>query len=139
LRGQATDPERNGEINSNSLAKYVRQRVLDLTKGRRKQQEPKMEADPANPIVFRPAAAPSASSEDAGKHEIRITFVTLPNGKVAVRDNDNKIVREHLTMNGDLVIPLANGSYEVTEENEGQESRSMGFFRVLGGPKDVQL
>ena len=61
LRGQAAELPGYGEINSNTLAKYVRQRVQDLTKDH-KQQDPKMEADPAAPIVFRPASAPPAAA-----------------------------------------------------------------------------
>jgi hypothetical protein len=125
----------------------VKQRVQDLTKGR-KQQNPKMDADPAAPIIFRPASVPPATDTEttagvppaAGEHEIRIEFITLYRGKVALRDTDNNILREHQTADGDLVVLLANGLYEVTaEEGGGAEFRKGGGFRVHGDKKHVQL
>lgn len=140
LRGQAAEPPGYGEINSNTLAKYVRQRVKDLTKHRRQQQEPRMDADPAAPIVFRPASPPPvAPPPEALGHEIRIQFVTPYQGKVALRDNDNKILQEHQTADGDFVVRLPNGLYELTAEDGDAAFRGGGFFKVLGEPKHVQV
>ncbi len=133
LKGEAFDPDRNNEINSNSLAKYVKRRVEDLTKDR-KQQSPNMDADPAAPIVFRPA-----STLAPVKHEIRIEFVTPYRGKVALRDTNNSILREHQTADGELIVLLANSLYEVTAEEGDVEFREGGRFRVHGDKKHVQL
>lgn len=147
LRGQAAEPPGYGVINSNTLAKYVKQRVQDLTKDR-KQQDPKMDADPAAPIIFHPGSAPPAAGgpptagvpSAAVEHEIRIEFITPYQGKVALRDTDNNILREHKTADGDLVVSLANGLYEVTAEEDGSvEFRTGGGFRVHGDKKHVQL
>jgi hypothetical protein len=84
------------------------------------------------PIVFRAGAA-------AVEHEVRLKFVGPYQGKLTLRDNDNKILREHHTADGDLVELLANGLYQVTAEEPGPEPPSIGFFRVHGDKKHVQL
>lgn len=142
LGGQAAEPPGDGVIDTNTLAKYVKQRVRDLTK-QRKQQEPKMESDPASPIVFRPAGPPGGRAL-AGlpvpvEHEVRIEFTTPYRGKVALRDTDNKILHEHHTADGDLVVSLPNGLYEVTTEEAQTAFPKGGGFRVLGYKKHVQL
>jgi hypothetical protein len=97
LRGQAAEPPVHGEINSNTLAKYVKQRVLDLTKHRKQQQDPAMYADPAMSIVFRPVPTPPVDGSlplAAVEHEVRIEFLTAYQGKVALRDTGNNILRQ---------------------------------------------
>jgi hypothetical protein len=147
LGGEAAEPPGYGVIDSNTLANYVKQRVRDLTKHRKPQQDPKFESDPSAPIVFRAPAPPHESSGlPAGEglsakveHEVRIEFVTPYKGTVALRDTNNNVMREHQTANGDLVVSLPNGLYEVTAEDAGSAFPKGGGFRVLGDRKHVQL
>lgn len=148
LRGQAAEPFPYGEINTNTLGKYVKQRVQDLTKHRKPPQKPKMESDPGEPIIFRAAAlpplggalAPAGAPGAAGEHVVRITFATPYQGKVALRGTDNNILRGHRASDGDLTVSLANGLYEVTaEDGVVAEFQKGGRFRVLGEDKHVEL
>lgn len=144
LGGQAADPPISGEINSNTIAKYVKQRVQDLTKHRQWQQDPNMQADPAAPIVFRAASSASTGaapmSDTPAVHQIRIIFVTDYQGKVELRDSANEVLHTHDTATGDLVASLPNGLYEVTPQPPGDvHFKKAGNFRVLGESKNVEL
>ena len=81
LSGAAADPPGYGAVDTNSLARYVKQRVKDLTRKFKRPQDPRMDADPAEPIVFRPAAAPPAADVPTGglpaptSYQVRIEFV----------------------------------------------------------------
>jgi uncharacterized caspase-like protein len=143
LRGEAADPPGHGEVNSNSLARYVRQRVQDLTRHKKYPQRPTMEADPAEPVVFRAASAPPSSTTApplTTGHEVRIEFVTPFQGVVALRDGNDQIIGRHDTAGGDWVVKLVNGLYAVTPENGAAVAlRSDGLFRVWGEGRHVQL
>jgi hypothetical protein len=140
LRGQEpVDP--NGEINSNSLAIYVKQRVIDLTKNRRHPQEPTMDADPAAPIVFRTGVPAATANPTQVKHRVRLRFVTPFQGKARVLNGDLTLIDEHQVPDGAWVVELANGLYVVTPTDSlgGVDFRNEGFFRVWGEDCDVEL
>jgi hypothetical protein len=133
LKGQAEDPDCRGEINSNTLANYVKARVKDLTE---KKQIPTMASDPADPIIFRLGSDVNKSTT----HKIRIEFSTHCRCVVTLRDNADKVLREHRTVDGDLVVSLRNGLYEIRAE-DGSDVKFVGdgFFRVLGADLNVKL
>jgi len=137
LWGQAVDGTNNGEVNSNSLARYVRQRVCDLTKHRRHQQRPTMDSDPAEPIIFR-QDFPGVSEV---KHQVRLQFVTPFSGKALLLNGIGDVIAEHQVPGDEWVIALTNSIYQITPENAGAEVhfRNDGFFKVWGEERDVQL
>src|SRR5262249_52085496 len=129
LKGAAADAN-NGVIDSNTLAAYVKQRVLDLTKDRPYPQKPTMDADPAEPIIFRPPALPVEV-----KHEVSLEFVTPYNGKAELWDSA-KAISEHDTADGTWVEHLTNGLYEVRPAvGSGVQLLNSGCFRVWGEDK----
>jgi uncharacterized caspase-like protein len=133
LRGGAVD-ELTGEINSNSLARYVRRRVLDLTQTRPVPQQAPMSADPAAPIVFRPAASPPVWS-------VTISFPAGFTGAVALSDGKGRDVGRYEGAPAPWVVPLPNDYYEVrpAEARDGSGFNKDGLFRVLGEDRHVQL
>lgn len=132
LRGEAADSA-SGEVNSNSLARYVRQRVMDLTGHLKHPQTPTMEADPAEPIVFRRLSANTV----APRHDVRLRFETPNHGIATLRDSDGKILGRQDTGAGVWVVNLANGLYEVTVN--GASLKNNGLFKVWGEGKDVVI
>ena len=146
LSGAAADPPGYGAVDTNSLARYVKQRVKDLTRKFKRPQDPRMDADPAEPIVFRPAAAPPAADVPTGglpaptSYQVRIEFVTPYRGHVALRNSANDILREHRTTDGDLIVPLPSGLYQVTQEEPGSPAfPGDGGFRVHGANTHVRI
>jgi uncharacterized caspase-like protein len=131
LRGQGVSAA--GTIDTNGLAQYVRPRVKDLTKGRRYPQIPTMDADPAEPIVFR--QAPSAPV----LHRVRFVFVTPFAGDAELRDGNLNLIARHTVPGADWTVQLANGLYEVAAANGTGAFRANGIFRVLGQDVDVEL
>jgi uncharacterized caspase-like protein len=133
LKEEAADTK-TGVIDSNTLAAYVKLRVLDLTKDRPYPQKPTMDADPAEPIIFRPPALPVEV-----KHKVWLEFVTPYEGKAELWDSA-KAISEHDMADGAWVERLTNGLYEVRPAvGSSIQLLNSGFFRVLGEDKHVKL
>ena len=126
----------NNEINSTSVAKYVRSRVEDLTRSKRKPQTPVMSADPANPIVFKMGEGPALRN-------INIRFPSGFDGIVELYDSSfNLKARNPQAAGGHAwAIQLPDGLYEIrpADSVNGDRFASSGLFRVLGGGVDIQL
>ncbi len=137
LRGQAIDDPTTGEINSNSLARYVRQRVKNLTESRRNPQQPTMEADPAEPVIFR--IPKTTKAKTLPKHQVKLKFVTPFQGKALLYDGNIKKIGEHRVADGEWVVKLANGLYQVTAEGGASIFQDGGLFSVLGEEREVEL
>jgi uncharacterized caspase-like protein len=133
LEGSAADPA--GAIDSTSLAKYVRLRVLELTKHKTPSQTPTMEADPADPVVFR--AAPGNAVKTI-THRVRIIFPPGFKGTATLRDGTDEVLSTH-TAGGVTTIHLPNGLYSITPKTAGTVFQEGGLFRVWGSDRDVQL
>jgi hypothetical protein len=133
LRGQAADPA-TGEINSKRLAEYVKPRVEDLTRHRPHPQEPTMDLDPASPVVF-------GAGKPIEEYQVRLTFVTPFQGTALLLNGKNEEIDEHVMPDGDWVVRLANGIYQVIAEDQaaGVNLRKGGFFRVWGEDLNVEL
>ncbi len=135
LRGGAADER--GEISSNTLAQYVRLLVQDMTKNRVSPQDAAMNADPALPVVFRPAAQDLTRPT----RSVRLRFppgyiepVQLLDGSYGKLDNWDPA-------DGDWEMQLIDGLYRVASIVGSAPSpfRNNGLFEVFGGDVDVQL
>jgi uncharacterized caspase-like protein len=136
LRGEAADAANAGVIDSTSLAKYVRQRVLELTKHKTPGQTPTMDADPGNPIVFR-GAQPAVANPSA--HLVRILFPGGFNGSVVMRDGADNILGTYTSSAAPVSVYLPNGLYSLISVPPGVVFQNDGLFRVWGSGRDVQL
>jgi hypothetical protein len=136
LKGNAADM-RTGAITSETLSKYLRQRVIDLTSSKPTPQEPSVYANVASPIVFRPAAAAASIP----KWDVTINFPPWYTGNVVLSDGAGNQVAQATSTTQPWTLPLQTGFYEVRPEGEPDGSRfnSKGLFRVTGGPYVVQL
>ncbi len=137
LNGQASD-EHTREINSQTLANYVTERVRKLTDHRPKPQVPFFIAEPATPtIVFRKNVP--LQEIDAMRHPVHFIFpagfvenVTLLNGQL-------KKIETHAAVNGTWDVKLGNGIYRVIPTAGNNSFKDGGFFEVMGAERDVEL
>jgi hypothetical protein len=145
LEGKAAD-EGSREIDSNTLATYVRARVMELTRGKRSPQEPQMAADPATPILFGKLSEPEA--EEAKNVTVTIQIVTPYDGDVAVLDGYFQPVETRVASPDPWVIELPGPRmYQVhplepdgTVDPEAHNPfTDEGRFSVVGEDRSVEL
>ncbi len=133
LNGQAADP-RTGEINSQTLANYVTERVRELTRHRPQPQTPFFAAEPVTPaIVFR-TDVPVAT-----KHPVTLEFPPDFTGDVTLRNGDMKTIATHSAADGDMQVALASGFYRVAPTEGENTFHNGGFFEVIGAERHVKL
>jgi hypothetical protein len=133
LRGEAADPDTR-VVDSNTLAKYVRQRVVHLTKDKPHAQVPKLLADPATPIVF-------CRVSEIPVHAVVLRFPDI-SGPVSVhRASEVSIIASHDTGDGPLELSLPNGIYKVAppDGNPPATWKTGGLFQVHGADLDVEI
>jgi hypothetical protein len=136
LGGAAPDP-RTGEINTATLAAYIRERVIDITSDKRYRQIPEFPTDPGRPIILRPATAPVVA-----QHTITIVFPAGFSGTAELFYNGiGRPLGSWKVADGNWVVKLQNALYEVRPagENDGSRFQNNGLFKINGGDRYVQL
>lgn len=126
LREKAVDLDTQ-EINSDSLAIYVKSRVKTLTA----KQDPQVVGEVGAPIVFVPHTAIPRS-------EITIVFPVGQNGNVTLLSSRRTAICRHDPATGPLIIPLRTGLYQV-EADDARPFANDGLFAVKGAPSTVRL
>jgi uncharacterized caspase-like protein len=134
LRGHARD-SRTGALTSELLAKYVRQRVQDLTRHHVYPQMPKFRGDQGEPIVFHAGnGAPRIT------HTVTITPPPGFTGRLDLRDSELRPVNASESGVSAWKLNLSPGLYQVFPAGESTSPfQNGGMFRVLGGDSNVQL
>jgi uncharacterized caspase-like protein len=133
LRGGIAPEE---EVNTETIEKYVKARVRELTADKRVPQEPIIDAPQR--IVFRLAQQPKPPVV----YPIRILFPSGWAEPVVLSDGLFKPIQTHNPAGQtEWTYPLADGMYEVrpAADTTGKRFKGNGLFRVLGGASDVQL
>lgn len=131
LNGKAVD-RGTQQVNSTSLAKYVRDRVAALTAMKMPApQEPQMVADPAYPIVF-------VEKAPVPRYTVTISFAAGFTKKVRLRDSDTEFREEYDPANGPFTVDLVDGLYEVVAL-DGTPFPADKVFSVRGVPRNVEL
>ncbi len=151
LESKAVDPSTR-QIDSNSLARYVKNRVIELTRkseatGKpRTPQEPEIIADPAAPIVFRVLS--KAQTRAAVKRQLTIRFATPFDGDVVLLGGTLKPLARHTVSAATWQIGVEHeGLYRVHPAAGDQPApvdaanpfRDGGHFSVVGEAFDVEL
>ena len=134
LRGNAAD-KATGEINSDTLARYVKQRVLDLTSGKPSPQEALLNAAPLTPaIVFRPVAP-------VPRWPVTISLPQGFAGTAVLMDGSRVEQARHDGAGGPWTVQLTNGLYEVrpADQPDGSVFANDGLFRITGVSCNVDL
>jgi len=137
LKGAAIDTS-TGNIDSNSLARYLRPRVRELTEKKPEPQKSTMEADPSEPIVFRSGL----TEDDVPRHTITLKFDTEYVGPVELlRKGRDRIDQLRVSYVGqEWLVQLAFGMYQVVPtEHSAHSFQDQGRFTVIGAPKHVTL
>lgn len=139
LKGSAADAV-TGEINTVTLTNYTTGRVKALTADKRYPQVPKMQVDPARPIVFR-SGNPGALLPGKPRHQITIDLPRRFIGDAVLEDARFLPVSTHTAGSGAWVVSLEDGFYQVRPiaERDGRSFQNQGLFGVLGEDKHVQL
>lgn len=129
LDGRAVDPE-SRQIDSSSLAKYLRRRVTDLTSSvAHARQVAQVIAEQGLPVVF-------AVNLDVPTWRVEIQFPPEWRGGAILRSSTEI---EHCKAVGELwTVHLPDGLYEVVAE-DGTVFAQEGLFRVKGASRVVQL
>jgi uncharacterized caspase-like protein len=136
LRGQAADPTTH-QIDSDTLAKYVTERVKTLTAHRRKPQTPFFASEPTTPrIVFR-RNVPKQEIKESQTHPVRLFFPAGFAGKVKLVVG--QATKEYEVGPSPWVVPLTNGAYRVKPEDGSNPFQGGGYFEVIGEAIDVKL
>ncbi len=137
LWGAAADPG-TGEIDTNSLAPYVKQSVEALTAAKRFKQNPNFVADVAKPIVFRPTGSPIARR----KRLVTISFPAGYRAGATLQRGDLSNVK-HWKSVGRLpkTLKLDEGFYRVVPDPPAPPDafKDGGTFQVVAKDTDVQL
>jgi|GEM_PF-2533142 len=137
LNGQAIDPDTR-EINSQSLATYVTERVRILTKHRPKPQVPFFVAEPVTPTVtFRKNVPPHEAV--AQRHTVTIIFPPDFAAEVVLLDGNLKKIDTHSAADGNWVVSLGNGLYRVAPTDGENTFANAGFFEIIGAERNVEL
>jgi len=133
LEGKAALDD-SGVIDSNSLAKFVRERVKFLTKHLSRQQDPTMDADPSAPIIF-------SKTHQQVTYKVTIECVSGYRGKArliggkafdAELDVEERIISLH----------LPDGVYRVIRpegDPDDNPFENSGYFTIMGGDKHVRI
>ncbi len=137
LNGQAVDP-RSREINAQTLATYVTERVRSLTEHRPKPQVPFFVAEPVTPTVTFRRNVPRHET-DALRHTVHIRFPAGFKADVVLFDGQLKQIAVHSAVNGSWDVPLGNGLYRITPATGSNSFANAGFFEVIGADRDVKL
>lgn len=128
LRGQAADPETR-MVDSNTLSEYVHRTVPELTDDA---QKARIEANPADPIVFRVDAAPARA-----QHVVTILLPAAFTGAVELHDGVD-VLATWDAATGEWQVSLPDGLYGVRPAGGGAFPND-GLFRVAGGDRSVEL
>jgi uncharacterized caspase-like protein len=149
--GQAVDPS-TGRIDSNSLAFYLKKRVDELTRKNeltgkeRRPQEPEVEAEPAEPIVFRTMSG--AEIQEAKGRRVTIRFVTDFAGDVYLLTGTLRPLERREVSDQPWVVEVEQpGLYQVhpaagdepAPPGTANPFRNAGHFSVFGEDVDVEL
>lgn len=128
LSGNAVDPE-SGEVNSTSLARYIRRRVQDLVPPHYTQQIPHLVADVSAPVVF-------ARNCVVPRWQVRLHFPAGCSSEVLLR-SAAEIARFRPVVNT-WQLDLQDGLYEAVAL-DGTSFANRGLFSVRGASCDVHF
>jgi hypothetical protein len=127
-----------GEINSNTIAKYVSDWLKAHTGPNEPPQIPTIQSNPADPIVFRPPGAPLPLP----KRVVKIRFPAGYAGMVELKRVDYSTTGDQWSAEpGDWSIELEEGTYAVwpVGASDGSMFLENGLFQVIAKDRDVQL
>jgi len=130
LNGAAA-AENESEIDSNNLARFLREKVIELTQGTSISQKANTETDPSLPILFRTAVHPS--------FQIQLVFSTGFQGTAVLRNGNLKEIDRKDVADGIWIVHLPYGGYLVEDESGLASFDGGGFFKVLGGAKTIHV
>jgi hypothetical protein len=152
LAGNAVDSATK-RIDSNSIARYVEDRVVELTTRNevtgeaRTPQKPEVRADPGNPIVFRMLS--DNEVKNAAKRRVTMRFATPFAGDVYLLDGAFRpLARRTVPPDAWVVEVEQAGLYRVHPAADGagpappetaNPFRNEGVFKVVGEALDVEL
>jgi len=130
LEGAAADPQ-TGEINSDTLARYLGQRVPKLTEHKKYRQIPQAFIDVITaPIVFR---APINGPVSRPKRKVTLNFPPTFGGTVDLY-KDTQYCGSWRSTEGPWALELEDGLYKVKPSGatDGSGFRDNGLFEVTG-------
>src|SRR5205823_5296724 len=131
------------------LGGYIRQTVQELTRDKARTQDAAMDADPAQPIVFRAAPTPAPDGPRARPEppappawRVVIRFPADFTGGVELLGGDLTIIQTWAPAQGSRQIDLGRGYYGVrpvgADDGRGVFAAN-GLFTVAAADVDVQL
>jgi hypothetical protein len=137
LWGGAADPA-SGQLDTNNLATYVRQSVQALTEEKRFRQQPTMDTDPGDPVVFRRPGSPVVRRP---KRRVTLRFPPGFGGRVSLTRDDVPLGKSWLARRGDWKLDLEEGLYAIVLAGRAKAGtfQDNGVFKVLARDRSVQL
>jgi hypothetical protein len=139
LRGKAVDPSTH-RIDSASLAKYVKARVLKLTEKKRSPQTPQFPGDLAELIVFKENIT-LAEISSARTQTVTITVATPFDGEIVLVSGTLRELERHDPVPAPWVVTLKDGLYRVkpTDPAIANPFNNDGYIEVIGADLNVEL
>lgn len=126
-------------IDSDSLARFVTQRVQELTVNLPKPQKPFFVLEPAIPRIVFKKNIPVKTIDEVLTHTVCLIFPANFKGKVNLFDGNHNLISSYEVGDSVWKIPLAKGIYRVKLAEGGSPFAGDGFFEIIGAEKDVTL